>query len=110
MTRREVTEDPELALVLGWMRRELTVPHPEMGRPTAVCPFMSRALATNAVWMAKVPEVHESSDVERSVMLSLAEFERLLPIADEQLKAMVLVFPSISTAAHVSSVNARWDT
>ena len=98
MTERSVTEDPELGSVLRWMRRELTVPHSEMGRSTAVCPFMSRALATNAIWMAKVPSVNHSSHVAAAVMDSVSRFEDLPSIAEEHLKAMVLVFPSVVTA------------
>lgn len=94
-----VTEDSAVAAVLDWMRKDLTVPHPEMGRATAVCPFIGRALATGSVWMTRVTGARQPGDVMAIVRESLDRLESLPAVPDEQLKAIVLVFPTVTTAA-----------
>jgi hypothetical protein len=45
---------PDLAAALTWSQEYLTRPHPEMGRPGAVCPYVRGALDGGTLWFGQV--------------------------------------------------------
>jgi hypothetical protein len=45
---------PDLAEALTWSQEYLTRPHPEMGRPGAVCPYVRGALEGGTLWFGQV--------------------------------------------------------
>jgi hypothetical protein len=44
--------DETRELISGWLRSYVARPHPELGRPGGVCPFVGQALATGKVFIA----------------------------------------------------------
>ena len=56
-----------LGLVVGWIRGFLARPHPELGRPGLVCPFVPGALKIDSIWLTEMAE-------------TVASFERLSAI------------------------------
>lgn len=44
-----------LGLVVGWIRGFLARPHPELGRPGLVCPFVPGALKMDSIWLTEMP-------------------------------------------------------
>jgi hypothetical protein len=45
-----------LGLVVGWIRGFLARPHPELGRPGLVCPFVPGALKMDSIWLTEMAE------------------------------------------------------
>ncbi len=42
---------PAAVITLAWVRQFLAKPHPDLGRPGPVCPFVQHALNQNTIWM-----------------------------------------------------------
>lgn len=93
-------DDPTspMGCVLGWIRGFLARPHPQLGRPGLVCPFVPTALALDTIWMAEVPE--EAPSFER-ISAIITEYRNVFlemeptsgPEAME--KVFLVVFPSL---------------
>jgi hypothetical protein len=53
---REYSPASPLGLVVGWIRGFLARPHPELGRPGLVCPFVPGALKMDSIWLTEMAE------------------------------------------------------
>ncbi len=47
-----------LGLVVAWIRGFLARPHPELGRPGLVCPFVPGALKMDSIWLTEMAETN----------------------------------------------------
>lgn len=47
-----------LGLVVAWIRGFLARPHPELGRPGLVCPFVPGALKMDSIWLTEMAEAN----------------------------------------------------
>src|SRR3954447_12401215 len=105
-------EDP-LKRTLDWVRTFVAMPHPELGRAGAVCPFIPHALEIDSVWLTSVRIPSEGlagSDAQLQVSVDDAidayrqQFPTLEPYSDPSeihrtdaiFKTVILVFPDVS--------------
>jgi hypothetical protein len=83
---------------LAWAERYLAQPHPDLGRPGAVCPFVQPALDERAVWFAEADLAGGSEAAVDECLLRYAElFDSLPPLGPQarQRKAVVVVFGAV---------------
>lgn len=88
-----------LSKTAEWVKNFLAKPHPNLGRPGAVCPFAPRALKLNTVWLAEIrTEGMSQAQIEQIVYRYRDQFLELEPNSGEQAfyKAIILVFPDVS--------------
>ena len=84
--------------ITQWAKTFLARPHPDLGRPAAVCPFVPHALKLNSIRLAAIRAKNlESSQVEeivlgyRNIFLEIEPQERESAIN----KVVLLVFPDL---------------
>ncbi len=89
---------PYLIEITEWAKTFLARPHPDLGRPGAVCPFVPHALKLNSIRLAAIRAKNlESSQVEeivlgyRNIFLEIEPQEREYAIN----KVLLLVFPDL---------------
>lgn len=84
--------------VLGWIRGFLARPHPQLGRPGLVCPFVPTALALDTIWMAEVPEASPSFERISAIITEYRNvFLEMEPTSGPEAmeKVFLVVFPSL---------------
>lgn len=89
---------PCLIEIAEWVKKFLARPHPDLGRPGPVCPFVPQALKSNSIRLAAIRAKNlESSQVEEIVMGYLDTFQELEPREREAglNKVILLVFPDV---------------
>ena len=99
-TGRLVDDDLNaLRAVADWIRAFVTLPHKDLGRAGAVCPFVSEAIERKTLWLA--PE-HLSNRSVPDVADLITHYRRLLLQAQPtegdgvSYKALVVVFTDLS--------------
>jgi hypothetical protein len=85
--------------VARWLDAFITKPHPDLGRPGPVCPFVPGSLERNSLWLAPVHIADQ--DTAHAVALMDGYKERLLdaePVtgADAAYKVIVVVFTDLT--------------
>lgn len=90
--------DHPLAITTAWIKSFLGRPHPDLGRPGFVCPFVPGAIAQDTIWLAHIAEGRG----DRQAIISIVDHyrQRFLDLdpktGDSAMsKAMVLVFPNV---------------
>lgn len=90
--------DPLHEQVGEWLRSYVARPHPELGRPGAVCPFVGQALATDkisvaAYWFGAEPD----ADAMAGALAEATECFRELVRAETEpdLVSLVVAFPEL---------------
>jgi len=86
--------------VLAWIRGFLARPHPQLGRPGLVCPFVPTALALDTIWMAEVPEPAPSFERISAIITEYRNvFLKMEPTSGPEAmeKVFLVVFPSLGT-------------
>ncbi len=89
---------PCLIEIAEWVKKFLAKPHPDLGRPGPVCPFVPQALKSNSIRLTAIRAKNlESSQVEEIVLGYLDTFQELEPRAREAglNKVILLVFPDV---------------
>ena len=89
---------PYLIEITEWAKTFLARPHPDLGRPGAVCPFVPHALKLNSIRLAAIRAKNlESSQVEEIVLGCRNIFLEIEPQERESAinKVVLLVFPDI---------------
>ena len=89
---------PYLMEIADWVKSFWARPHPDLGRPGAVCPFLPQALKSNSIRLAAIRAKHlEPSQVEEIVLRYRNIFLEIEPQEREAAlnKAILLVFPDI---------------
>ncbi len=76
----------------------LTQPHPDLGRPGAICPFLRRALDERLIWFRLFPGAAPPLSEVAEVILNCRDV--LLALApqtgnDAKLKTVITVFPDV---------------
>ncbi|MGF1939035.1 MAG: DUF6875 domain-containing protein [Nostoc sp. ChiQUE02] len=89
---------PCLIEIMEWVKNFLGKPHPHLGRPGAVCPFVPSSLKSNSIRLAVIrtkdlyPEqLEEVVGCYRDIFLKIDAKEQELAIN----KAFLLIFPDI---------------
>lgn len=101
------TEHPRAGELRRWAREYLCRPHPDLGRPGPVCPYMSHAITCQFVWAVFFDG--RRLDVERitAIVDELYELFPTLPPQegpDAKLKAVLAVFPDLTEYADIEAV------
>lgn len=95
--RRDVAAMTEIQT---WVREFLAKPHPDLGRPGAVCPFVPRALQLDTIWMAVArPESPDPEEIKKIIARYREVFLSLDPVTGEDslYKAILIIFPDVLT-------------
>ncbi|HXB22281.1 MAG TPA: hypothetical protein VNV88_12910 [Candidatus Solibacter sp.] len=103
-----------LGCVLNWIRGFLARPHPQLGRPGSVCPFVPIALGLDTIWMAEVAETTPSFERISAIITDYRNvFLETEPTSGPEAinKAFLVVFPSLGAngadgAAAIDKVQA----
>ena len=88
--------DPRTEEAVRWIHRYLMAPHPEIGRPGAVCPFVEPAVKAGTLRIESWPEV--TKDTLGSVVDRMVELFRntAWPARNANLRAVVVVLPGLN--------------
>eukprot|EP00038_Savillea_parva_P007222 m.168699 g.168699 ORF g.168699 m.168699 type:complete len:798 (-) comp12991_c0_seq1:1957-4350(-) len=89
--------------MLCYVRYFLARPHPSVGRPGPVCPFVPMSLKRNSIYFAVVRDTHvpmTTHGIQRVAEHFLNQFDQLSPTTGRarQYKAVVMIFPDVSEA------------
>jgi hypothetical protein len=88
-----------LTCIAAWVRNYLAQPHPDLGRPGLVCPFIPLALRMDSIWMAEVADAAPSFEsIAAAVMYFRDVFLTLEPLDGHTAlqKAIIIVFPALA--------------
>ena len=92
-------DDPTHELISDWLRSYVTRPHPELGRPGAVCPFAGQALEAGKVSIADC-DLGAKPDLPRLIRvleLGTEWFWALTPGETEpDLNSLIIAFPGLT--------------
>ena len=97
--RERASAMPDLAEALTWSQEYLTRPHPEMGRPGAVCPYVRGALEGGTLWFG---QVRGTPATEEGVAAGIDEFrEPFVGLWPQNRtsgvqKALIVTFPDLA--------------
>jgi hypothetical protein len=104
---------PYLIETMEWAKNFLGRPHPNLGRPGAVCPFVPVALKSNSIRLAVIhtkdlypTQLQELVGRYRDIFLKMEVKEQELPIN----RAFLLIFPDIhieDTSKLIDSVQQK---
>jgi len=86
-------------VLLRWVRDFLCRPHPDLGRPGAVCPFTLPALRRRTLWLSLCPGSELDQDAVIEIIGQYRDwFETLEPTEPEeaQYKTILILFPDVS--------------
>jgi hypothetical protein len=93
---------PYLIEITAWVNTFLARPHPHLGRPGVVCPYVSHALKSNNIQMLVIrtqnldlAQIEDIVQNYRSVFLEAAAKEKEIAMY----KAVVLIFPDVDIEA-----------
>jgi hypothetical protein len=87
--------------VVDWARGYLCAPHPELGRPGLVCPFVPRSLDSGLFFMAvRRGGTQDAEEIQATVLEHRDWFLELEPREgrDAQYKALLILFPDLAPA------------
>ena len=93
---------PSVTATFAWARSYLSRPHPELGRPGPVCPFVPSALRSQLVYVAVQPGVPGDAEAVAGAVLGYRDwFAELEPSTGPQaeLKTILILFPDLPAAA-----------
>jgi Domain of unknown function (DUF6875) len=96
--RALAAELPALATALRWAEEYLSAPHPDLGRPGLVCPYVRAALRTNTIWFTEVHTERADAEVLDARLIELAgSFADLDPVQEALAtgKALLITFPDV---------------
>lgn len=97
---RECAADSTRAQLLKWLREFIGAPHPDLGRPGSICPFVPGALSMDTIWFAEVTEAEPTEDSIGEVIKECRNvFLATEPCnAPESInKAFLVAFPTLVT-------------
>jgi hypothetical protein len=100
---------PCLIEIIQWMKNFLGRPHPNLGRPGSVCPFIPQSLKSNSICLAVIrtkdlypKQIEEIIGHYRDIFLDMEVKEQELAIN----KAFLLIFPDV----HIEDVSQSIDS
>jgi len=86
-----------LGSVVGWIRDFLARPHPQLGRPGLVCPFVPLALKLDTIWLVEMEEAKPSFERLCAIITDYRNvFLKTEPTSgpDAMNKVFLVAFPS----------------
>lgn len=88
----------EVEQVVTWVHKYLCKPHPELGRPGPVCPFVPAALEKKLMYMNIYPDTYVTREALHELLLAeLKWFLDMEPTSgnNAQFKTILILFPNI---------------
>ena len=85
-------------IIMDWVCSYVMKPHPNLGRPGVVCPYVPPAMKLNSVWLAMV---HTDLAAEADLYSIVEKYLRIYQSLDagpgegRELKSLILIFPDI---------------
>lgn len=108
-----VQEDLEpLRTIVSWATEYLSRPHPELGRPGAVCPFTPPALRRNLFFLTVIRGAELRLEDVGDVVRAYRDWFMELPPMDPrqaQYKTINIIFPDLPEAAWKTLIEATQD-
>jgi hypothetical protein len=107
---RDCSPDATLAGIVRWLREFIARPHPDLGRPGSICPFVPNSLNIDSIWLAEVTEENPS---EERIAAIITEYRNVFLDTEPKSgpesmnKAFMVAFPSL--IAHGTEGNALVD-
>ncbi len=104
---------PYLIEITEWVKDFLGNPHPDLGRPGPVCPFVPQSLKSNNLQLAVIrPQKLETKQIEEIVFLYRDIFLKIEPRVGQAAlnKAIILIFPDVhidDTSRLIDSVQQK---
>lgn len=88
---------PMYADALDWLQRFVTCPHPDLGRPGAVCPSLAPAMRADTVWLVAIITRGAAAEAAAEAgQLLTTLFEGLTEEAPRQTSAVLGLFPRLA--------------
>jgi hypothetical protein len=106
---RSASETEYLRAVAQWSRDYLTRPHPELGRPGSVCPWVEKSIQRRLYHLTLQHEAHRHADeVERTFHQLRRHFQQMAPadFNQGQFKAIVTIFTGLPQALESEFISA----
>ena len=89
----EENADPA-GVVAAWMRGFLMRPHPDLGRPGLVCPYVSLSAKADLVWIA-TSDASDEQGIHTLMRAAVRAFEQTpSPPKQETFKSVLVAFPA----------------
>ncbi len=89
---------PHLTQIIEWLKNFLAKPHPDLGRPGKVCPFVPQSLKQNAIRLTVIRTINLQPEQVEDIVKSYRDiFLDIEPLEGDkaQNKAILLVFPDV---------------
>lgn len=93
---RDYSPESALGKVVGWIRGFLARPHPQLGRPGLVCPFVPGALKLDTIWLTELPNERPSFERLSAIVTAYRSvFVQMQPNSgpDAMNKVFLMAFP-----------------
>ncbi|MBW4675655.1 MAG: hypothetical protein KME52_17010 [Desmonostoc geniculatum HA4340-LM1] len=95
---REDEDLPYLIEIMEWVKNFLGRPHPQLGRPGAVCPFVPHSLRTNNTRLAVIHTKDLYPEQIENIVRRYRDIFLEMDVKEQELKtskAFLLIFPDI---------------
>ena len=91
---------PQIEQLVAWFYDYLCQPHPDLGRPGPVCPFVPTAIEKGLIHLCFYPQVELDTDPDELRNILIFERDRFLELEprsgnNAQFKANILLFPNL---------------
>jgi hypothetical protein len=91
-----------VAKITDWIHTFLAKPHPDLGRPGPVCPFVPRAIQLDTIWVGVIRTQDQTVPLAQQLFETVQRYRDIfleLEPADGELalyKAIMLAFPDVT--------------
>lgn len=95
---KESEDLPYLVEIVHWVKSFLGKPHPDLGRPGPVCPFVPHSLKSNSIRLAAIRTKDLYSDQLEEIIGRYRNLFLEMEVKEQELainKAFLLIFPDI---------------
>jgi len=106
-TSTGISEHPCAAELRQWTREHLCRPHPNLGRPGPVCPYIGQAISREFLWAAYFDGRHVDAERITAIADDLYDLFPVLPPVtepDSVFKAVLAVFPDLTDYSDLDAV------
>lgn len=102
-----------LKTVMVWVRSNVAVPNPELGRQGPACPFVPPALHFRSVWLVAVDAVLERRESLEELLLrclDIYEHDAAVVGSARNLRTLIVVLPNLPAGQRAALIDAAHGT
>ncbi len=95
---QEYEDRPYLLETIEWVKSFLARPHPKLGRPGAVCPFVPHSLKSNSIRLAVIRTKYLYPEQLEEIVGRYKDIFLKMEVKEQELainKAFLLIFPDV---------------